>query len=80
MVCPRCSSVMGVKTTHRLRNTSSAILLPFTGGLSLLGFRVERYVCPRCGSTVRRRTEPGVRIAALVFTGLAVVILLAQHL
>lgn len=80
MACPRCGAqVTGVKTTHRVRNTSSALLLPFTGGLSMLGFRVERYVCPRCGSTVRRRVDPGVRVAALVFTVIILLIVAAQH-
>jgi DNA-directed RNA polymerase subunit RPC12/RpoP len=54
MWCARCGPVMGVKNTHKVRNSGSVIgelLLP---GASLLGSKVEGYVCPNCGGRVHR--------------------------
>ena len=58
MWCGRCGSVMGVKNTHKVRNTGSVLgefLLP---GASLLGSKIEGYVCPNCGGRVHR-AKPG---------------------
>ena len=52
MWCKRCGPVMGVKNTHKVRNTGSLLgelLLP---GAALMGSKVEGYVCPSCGSRV----------------------------
>lgn len=55
MWCPRCQRpVVGVKATHAFRNILSVLLLPLTAALSIFGLRVSPYVCPRCGSRVRR--------------------------
>jgi len=54
MWCATCNKpVMGIKNMHRVRNTLSVGWIVSTGGLSLLGSKVERYVCPTCGSPVR---------------------------
>ena len=53
MWCQRCGPVLGVKNTHRVRNTGAIfgeLLLP---GAALLGSKVESYYCPNCGATVR---------------------------
>jgi hypothetical protein len=53
MLCKRCGPVLGVKNTHRVRNTGAIfgeLLLP---GAALLGSKVESYSCPNCGATVR---------------------------
>jgi hypothetical protein len=50
MWCTVCDApVAGVKQTHRTRNTTAGLLAFGTGGLSLLGAKVEGYICPRCG-------------------------------
>jgi hypothetical protein len=48
MWCKRCGPVLGVKNTHRVRNTA-ALVLP---GALLFG-KVEGYYCPKCGGKVR---------------------------
>jgi uncharacterized Zn finger protein (UPF0148 family) len=54
--CPSCNRPsMGVKNRHRVRNTASAVLFPFTGGLSAFGAKGERYVCSTCGTPLVRR-------------------------
>lgn len=70
MRCPSCDRpIMAVKTTHRARNTMSGLLLPFTGGLSVFGFRVERYVCPYCGhQAAREPLSPAGRMIVLAVT------------
>lgn len=51
--CPSCNAPrMGVKNRHRVRNTASGILFPFTGGLSAYGGKRERYVCNVCGTSL----------------------------
>ena len=53
MWCQRCGPVLGVKNTHRVRNTGAIfgeLLLP---GAALLGSKVESYYCPNCGAKVR---------------------------
>jgi len=47
--------VMGVKNTHRFRNILSVGTSIATAGVSLLGAKVEGYVCPTCGGAVHRR-------------------------
>ncbi len=72
MWCPNCGKpVMGIKTTHRARNMASGFLIPFTGGLSMLGFRVEHYVCPSCGYRASRRADPASRKFAYILTAVA---------
>lgn len=56
MFCSNCNKpVMGVKNTHRLRNTASVVALPATNALSLVGLKSEHYVCPTCGSKVQQK-------------------------
>lgn len=56
MWCSHCNRpVLGVKTTHRVRNAASIGGAMATGGLSLLGTRVEGYYCPSCGGRVHPR-------------------------
>jgi len=43
---------MGVKNTHRVRNTIGVAGIAGTGGLSLAFTKREGYVCPTCGNTV----------------------------
>jgi hypothetical protein len=47
MWCQRCGPVLGVKNTHRVRNTGAIL-----SGAFLLG-KVEAYYCPKCGDKVR---------------------------
>jgi hypothetical protein len=63
--CDRCQRpVVGVKATHRLRNSVAAAAAPVTGGVSAFGARVDPYVCANCGGPVRRIPEdPRVRAA-----------------
>lgn len=56
MWCDTCQRpVMGVKNTHRIRNTLSVGGTFATGGASLVGSKVEGYVCPTCGGRARQR-------------------------
>ncbi len=47
MWCKHCGRVLGVKNTHRVRNTA-ALVLP----RALLFGKVEGYYCPKCGGKV----------------------------
>lgn len=56
MWCDTCQRpIMAVKNTHRIRNTMSVGGSLATGGASLLGSKVEGYVCPMCGGRARPR-------------------------
>jgi len=58
MWCETCDRrVMGVKNTHRLRNTLSLGTSVATAGVSLFGSKVEGYVCPTCGNKVQRKGQ-----------------------
>jgi len=46
MWCKRCGPVLGVKNTHRVRNTGAIL-----SGAFLFG-KVEGYYCPTCGAKV----------------------------
>jgi len=53
MWCSRCSrNVLGVKNTHRARNTIGVGGALMSGGLSLLVAKREGYHCPACGGPV----------------------------
>jgi len=75
--CDRCQRpVLGVKTTHRARNTLSVGGALATGGLSLLGTRVEGYRCPHCGGRARPRNTgigAGATLVVLLATATLVV-------
>jgi hypothetical protein len=46
MWCKRCGPVLGVKNTHRVRNTGAVLSGAFIFG------KVEGYYCPNCGAKV----------------------------
>ncbi len=47
MWCKRCGPVLGVKNTHKVRNTGAVL-----SGAFLFG-KVEGYYCPNCGAKLR---------------------------
>ena len=58
MFCPGCNKpVIGIKNTHRLRNTVSVVAVPATVVLTLSGLKREHYVCPTCGTKVMGRKQ-----------------------
>jgi len=60
MWCDHCQRpVLAVKNTHRLRNAVSVGGVVVTGGVSLVGTRVQGYRCPSCGGHVRRKWTSG---------------------
>lgn len=61
--CPRCdASVLGVKNTHRIRNTAAGAMAASGGVVGpLLVSKVEPYLCPNCGGP----TEPAPPVEAL---------------
>ncbi len=61
MWCDTCQRpVMGLKNTHRIRNTLSGGAAMLTAGASLVGSKVEGYICPTCGGRARpRRSADG---------------------
>jgi hypothetical protein len=52
MWCKRCGPVLGVKNTHRVRNTGAVLSGAFIFG------KVESYYCPTCGAKVRPAWMP----------------------
>jgi hypothetical protein len=58
MWCNYCRRpTLGVKNTHRLRNTGAVGSTVMTGGLSLLFAKNESYVCQMCGGPVEKARE-----------------------
>lgn len=75
MYCDYCQRpVMGVKTTHRLRNAASVGGVVATGGLSLAGSKVEGYVCPTCGNRVHAKTSGNGLLALIGLVGLSLTV------
>jgi len=57
MWCDYCQRpVAGQKPTSRARNTVVGLTVPLTSGLSLLGAKINKPVCPICGQPVRPAT------------------------
>src|ERR1035438_3773213 len=76
MWCEACDRpVMGVKNTHRIRNTVSVGTTVSTFGVSLLGAKVEGYVCPTCGGGVHRKGHTSTTSAQGLTDGLQLVTL-----
>lgn len=60
MWCERDGNVLGIKNTHRVRNTGALLGSVALPGAFLLG-KVEGYYCPKCGAKVhpiRDRHDP----------------------
>lgn len=51
MWCKRCGYVLGVKNTHRVRNTGCLLGSAVVPGAYIFG-KVEGYYCPKCGARV----------------------------
>ncbi|HLY84301.1 MAG TPA: hypothetical protein VKQ71_15040 [Acidimicrobiales bacterium] len=52
MWCKRDGPVLGVKNTHRIRNTGALVGSVALPGAFIFG-KVEGYYCPKCGEKVR---------------------------
>jgi hypothetical protein len=51
---------MGVKNTHRMRNTISIVAMPATQFVSAAGLKRDMsWICPTCGSSVHRHWTRG---------------------
>jgi ribosomal protein S27AE len=61
-VCPRCGPVMAMRNTHGLRNSVGLLGASLTGGLSLLGTKVELPICPKCGQRINHIPSVGAAI------------------
>ncbi len=58
MWCDFCGGpVLGVKTTHRLRNAAALAASIPTASASVAGARIEGYKCSQCGQPVRHATQ-----------------------
>ena len=66
MWCDYCQRpVMGVKNTHRMRNTISIVAMPATQFVSAAGLKRDMsWICPTCGSSVHRQWTRGGHRAA----------------
>jgi hypothetical protein len=87
MYCPRCNlPVAGQKSSHRIRNTASAVAAPATAGVSLAGVKVDDWHCPNCGGAVDsgppawatrlatpKESSPAAWVASLVFVVVLIV-------
>jgi hypothetical protein len=57
MWCKRCGPVLGVKNTHRVRNTGALLSSVALPGAFLFG-KVEGHYCPSCGGKVQHAEWP----------------------